>query len=199
MITASSCVKFRGGGQREISVVYSADYKEGPDGLRIEMLRLEGIQVRGFSWPGGIISENVAMLKELEAELQADHPASSPAGSHRGRAQARRVPPATASSPSTTWNPWRAPPQAFLERPEPAAGNRREGDQSLFRGGFTPPVVSSWSGEALRLSLTRDCMIAEIEEDKDLGDRRDAEIGVRPTASVCRTRRFRSCRRTTAR
>jgi len=51
--------------EKKINVVYSADYKKGQSDFASEMLRLKESGAEVFL-AGGIIAENVAMLKELE-------------------------------------------------------------------------------------------------------------------------------------
>ncbi len=51
--------------EKKINVVYSANYKKGQSDFASEMLRLKDSGAEVFL-AGGIISENVAMLKELE-------------------------------------------------------------------------------------------------------------------------------------
>jgi branched-chain amino acid transport system substrate-binding protein len=51
--------------EKKINVVYSAKYKKGQSDFSSEMLRLKESDAEVFL-AGGIISENVAMLKELE-------------------------------------------------------------------------------------------------------------------------------------
>jgi branched-chain amino acid transport system substrate-binding protein len=51
--------------EKNITIVYSTNYKKGQTDFASEMLRLKGSGAEAFL-AGGIIAENVAMLKELE-------------------------------------------------------------------------------------------------------------------------------------
>ena len=169
---------------KKINVVFSADYKKGQTDFASEMLRLKESGAEVFL-AGGIIAENVAMLKELE---KLNHkPVIGIFWPGRLEAVLKLAGPASDGIYAVDYvEPLAGPAgKAFLAK---AASVLPEGDVKAINryseAGYATGRVFIEAIKRCGAGLTRDCLIAEIEKTKDF------ETGVMAPISFGSGKRF---------
>jgi branched-chain amino acid transport system substrate-binding protein len=154
--------------EKKINVVYSADYKKGQTDFASEMLRLKESGAEVFL-AGGIISENVAMLKELEKLNY--KPTTGIFWPGRLEVVLKLAGPASDGLYAVDYvEPLAGPAgKAFLEK---AKSLLPENDvKAINRYTEVGYAAGRVLVEAIRrcgAAVTRDCVIAEMEKTKDL-------------------------------
>lgn len=169
---------------KKINVVFSADYKKGQTDFASEMLRLKESGAEVFL-AGGIIAENVAMLKELE---KLNHkPVVGIFWPGRLEAVLKLAGPASDGIYAVDYvEPLAGPAgKAFLAK---AASVLPEGDLKAINryseAGYATGRVFIEALKRCGASPTRDCLIAEIEKTKNF------ETGVMAPISFGPGKRF---------
>lgn len=154
--------------EKKINVVYSADYKKGQTDFASEMLRLKESGAEVFL-AGGIIGENVAMLKELEKLNY--KPTIGIFWPGRIEVVLKLAGPASDGIFAVDYvEPLAGPAgKAFLEK---AKALLPEADVKAINryseAGYATGRVIVEATKRCGAALTRDCMIAEIEKTKNL-------------------------------
>ncbi len=170
--------------EKKINVVYSADYKKGQTDFASEMLRLKESGAEVFL-AGGIIGENVAMMKELEKLNY--KPTIGIFWPGRVEAVLKLAGPASDGIYAVDYvEPLAGPAgKAFMEK---AKALLPEGDVKAINryseAGYATGRVIIEAARRCGAALTRDCMIAEIEKTKNL------ETGVMAPVSFGPGQRF---------
>ncbi|MFO1115107.1 MAG: ABC transporter substrate-binding protein [Beijerinckiaceae bacterium] len=154
--------------EKKINVVYSADYKKGQTDFASEMLRLKESGAEVFL-AGGIIGENVAMLKELEKLNY--KPTIGIFWPGRIEVVLKLAGPASDGIFAVDYvEPLAGPAgKAFLEK---AKNLLPEADVKAINryseAGYATGRVIVEAAKRCGAGLTRDCMISEIEKTKNL-------------------------------
>lgn len=154
--------------EKKINVVYSADYKKGQTDFASEMLRLKESGAEVFL-AGGIIGENVAMLKELEKLNY--KPTIGIFWPGRIEVVLKLAGPASDGIFAVDYvEPLAGPAgKAFLEK---AKSLLPEADVKAINryseAGYATGRVIVEAAKRCGAGLTRDCMISEIEKTKNL-------------------------------
>ncbi len=154
--------------EKKINVVFSADYKKGQTDFASEILRLKESGAEVFL-AGGIIGENVAMLKELEKLNY--KPVVGIFWPGRIEPVLKLAGPASDGIYAVDYvEPLAGPAgKAFLEKAKALVS---EGDvkgiNRYSQAGYAAGRVIVEAAKRCGAGLTRDCIIAEIEKTKNL-------------------------------
>lgn len=153
--------------EKKLNVVYSATYKKGQSDFASEMLRLKESGAEVFL-AGGIISENVAMMKELEK--LAYKPTVGIFWPGRVEAVLKLIGPASDGIYAVDYvEPLASPAgKAFVEKVKSLLGDEAKGINRYTEVGYASGRVLIEAMKRCGKDLTRACTIAELEKTKDL-------------------------------
>jgi branched-chain amino acid transport system substrate-binding protein len=153
---------------RKLNVAFSATYKRGQQDFSSEMVRLKDAGVEVFL-AGGIISENVAMVKELEK--LAIKPVVGIFWPGRIEAVLRLMGPISDGIYAVDYvEPFASPAgQAFLEKVKPLVSEAEfKGVNRYTMSGYAGAKVLIGAMAKCGRDLTWTCTVAEMEKTKDL-------------------------------
>ena len=154
--------------EKKLNVVYSASYKRGQQDFSSEMVRLKDAGVEVFL-AGGIISENVAMMKELEK--LAIKPVTGIFWPGRIEAIMKLIGPVSDGLYAVDYvEPFASPAgQAFLEKAKPLVSEAEfKGMNRYTMAGYAGARVLIDAMARCGRDLTWACTNREIESTKDL-------------------------------
>ena len=154
---------------KKLNVVYSGNYKKGQQDFSSDMLRLKDSGAEVFL-AGGIIGENIAMMKELEK--LSIKPAVGIFWPGRVEPVLKLMGPAGDGIYAVDYvEPFAGPAgKAFLEKAKPLLQEAEiQGHQPLFDGRLcAPPRYCSLQSAAAASTPTWACTIAELEKTKNV-------------------------------
>ena len=154
--------------EKKLNVVYRGNYKKGQQDFSSEMLRLKDAGVEVFM-AGGIISENVAMMKELE-KLNVK-PVTGIFWPGRVEVVLKLMGPASDGIYAVDYvEPFAGPEgQAFLAKAKPLISEAEfKGINRYTMTGYATGKLLFAAIERCGKALTWACTIAELEKTKDL-------------------------------
>ena len=156
------------GKEKKINVVFSADYKKGQTDFASEMLRLKDSGAEVFL-AGGIIGENIAMMKELEKLNY--KPTIGIFWPGRIEVVLKLAGPASDGIYAVDYvEPLAGPAgKAFLEKAKGLVSEAEvKGINRYSQAGYAAGRVIVEATKRCGAGLTRDCIIAELEKTKGL-------------------------------
>ncbi|GGC74817.1 ABC transporter substrate-binding protein [Chelatococcus reniformis] len=153
--------------EKKLNVVFTSTYKKGQTDFSSEMLRLKESGAEMFM-AGGIISENVAMMKELE-KLNVK-PVTGIFWPGRIEALLKLIGPASDGLYAVDYvEPLASPAgKAFVDKAKTLLGDEAKGINRYTEVGYAAGRLLVDAIKRCGKDLTRACTIAELEKTKDL-------------------------------
>jgi branched-chain amino acid transport system substrate-binding protein len=152
--------------EKKLNVVFSSTYKKGQTDFASEMLRLKDSGAEVFL-AGGIIAENVAMLKELEK--LAYKPTVGIFWPGRIEVVLKLIGPASDGIYAVDYvEPLASPAgKAFIDKAKALLGDEAKGINRYTEVGYASGRVLIEAMKRCGKDLSRDCAIAELQKTKD--------------------------------